>query len=103
MKLIKISAFVNPYQWPIIELSDCQNFVLAAHEDLAIAATVWFDYAAGQEFKISAKAIDILMILPTRYPGGTAMSLAKSSGRSQRTVERYLDAFTRPDWLVESR
>jgi len=81
MKLIKISAFINQYQRPILELSDGRKFVLAVYEDLAIAATVWFDYAAGQELKISPKAIEVLRILPIEYPGKTASILAEVSGK----------------------
>jgi hypothetical protein len=89
MKLIKISAFINQFQRPILELTDGRKFVLAVYEDLKTAATVWFDFAAGQEFKISAKAIGILKELPTECPGITAPTLA--NGKSQRTIERYLE------------
>ena len=43
MKLIKISAFINQFQRPILELTDGRKFVLAIYDDLMTAATVWFD------------------------------------------------------------
>jgi DNA-binding transcriptional ArsR family regulator len=89
MKLIKISAFINQFQRPILELTDGRKFVLATYEDLENAATVWFDFAAGQEFKIAAKVIGVLKDLPTNHPGITAPTLA--NGKSQRTIERHLE------------
>jgi hypothetical protein len=53
------------------------------------AATVWFDFAAGQEFKIAAKVIGVLKDLPANHPGITAPTLA--NGKSQRTIERHLE------------
>ena len=47
MKLIKISAFINQFQRPILELKDGRKFVLAVYEDLRNAARVWFDFAEG--------------------------------------------------------
>jgi predicted transcriptional regulator len=91
MKLIKVSAFINQFQRPVLELDDGRRFVLAVYEDLRIAAEVWFDFAGGQEFKISPKAIDILKELPDKEPGKTAPALAKDNSKGQRTVERYLD------------
>jgi predicted transcriptional regulator len=91
MKLIKISAFINQLQRPILELEDGRKFVLAIYEDLNNAATVWFDFAEGQEFKISPKAIEILKMLPTAAQGKTAPVLANEMGKSQRTIERYLE------------
>ena len=91
MKLIKISAFVNQFQRPILELKDGRKFVLAIYEDLRNAARVWFDFAEGQQFKISPKAIDILKILPIASAGKTAPVLAKEMGKSQRNIERYLE------------
>jgi hypothetical protein len=90
MKLIKLSAFINQFQRPILELTDGRKFVLAIYDDLMTAATVWFDYAEGQQFKISPKAIDILKFLPGSKPGKTAPVLAIEMGKSQRTIERYL-------------
>lgn len=90
MRLIKISAFANQFQRPVLELTDGRKFVLAVYADLERAATVWFDFAAGQEFKISAKAIEVLRILPIAPPGMTAPTLA--IGKSQRTIERYLES-----------
>lgn len=91
MKLIKISAFINQFQRPILELKDGRKFVLATYQDLNTAAEVWYDFAEGQEFKISPKAIDILKVLPGAYPGKTAPELTKDMGKSQRTIERYLE------------
>jgi hypothetical protein len=91
MKLIKISAFINQFQRPILELIDGRKFVLAIYDDLRTAATVWFDYAEGQQFKISPKAIDLLKMLPVTQPGKTSLALAKETGKSQRTIERYLE------------
>lgn len=91
MKLIKISAFVNQFQRPILELKDGRKFVLAIYKDLKNAATVWFDFSEGQQFKISPKAIDILKILPCAKQGKTAPTLAEEMGKSQRTIERYLE------------
>jgi len=65
--------------------------VLAVYEDLRNAATVWFDFAEGQQFKISPKAIDIIKVLPSAPVGKTAPALAKEMGKSQRTIERYLE------------
>jgi predicted transcriptional regulator len=91
MKLIKISAFVNQFQRPIMELKDGRKFVLAIYDDLVTAAKVWFDFAEGQQFKISPKAIDLLKVLPGAYPGKAAPALAKDMEKSQRTIERYLE------------
>lgn len=91
MKLIKISAFINQFQRPILELKDGRKFVLATYDDLQTAATIWFDYAEGQQFKISPKAIEILKILPNSLRGKTSPELAGEMGKSQRTIERYLD------------
>lgn len=90
-RLVRISAFINQFQRPILEQTDGQKFVLAVYEDLETAATVWFDFAAGQEFKISAKAIDTLRKLPTKSPGITSADLADAAVTSQRTIERYLN------------
>jgi len=89
MKLIKISAFINQFQRPIMELKDGRKFVLAIYEDLENAATVWFDFSEGQQFKISPKAIDVLKNLPSAQQGKTAPTLAKEMEKSQRTIERY--------------
>jgi hypothetical protein len=91
MKLIKISAFINQFQRPILELKDGRKFVLAVYDDLHTAATIWFDYAEGQQFKISPKAIDLLKMLPNSLRGKTSPELAKEMEKSQRTIERYLD------------
>ena len=91
MKLIKIAAFINQFQRPILELKDGRRFVLAIYDDLKIAATIWFDYAEGQQFKISPKAIDLIRNLPGSQPGKTAPVLANSMEKSQRTIERYLE------------
>jgi len=55
-RMIKVSAFINQYQRPVLELKDGRRFVLAVYEDLKLAAQVWFDFAEGQRFKISPKA-----------------------------------------------
>jgi hypothetical protein len=91
MRLIKISAFINQFQRPILELEDGRKFVLAIYEDLKMAAKVWFDFAEGQEFKISARAIDVLRAIPDGYPGKTAPTLAREMGKGQRSIERYLE------------
>jgi len=91
VRLMKISAFINQYQRPILELTDGRKFVLAIYEDLAIAVAVWFDFAEGQEFKISSKAVDILKAVPTQWPGLSAPTLARTMGKGQRSVERYLE------------
>jgi hypothetical protein len=91
MKLIKTSAFINQFQRPILELTDGRKFVLAIYEDLRTAATVWFDYAEGQQFKISPKAINLLKMLPVTQPGKPSLAFAKEMGKSQRTIERYLE------------
>ena len=84
MKLIKISAFINQFQRPILELTDGRKFVLAIYDDLMTAATVWFDYVEGQQFKISPKAIDLLKFLPDK-PGENRSSIGKGDGKGQRT------------------
>jgi hypothetical protein len=66
----------------------CRKFVLAIYEDLKTAATVWFDYAEGQQFKISPKPIDLLKMLPVMQPGKISPALAKETGYGQKTVER---------------
>ncbi|MCK9570553.1 hypothetical protein M0R72_16515 [Candidatus Pacearchaeota archaeon] len=91
MRLIKISAFINQFQRPIMELSDGRKFVLAVYEDLATAAQVWFDFAEGQEFKISARAVDVLKAIPEAWPGKMAPTISKEMGKGQRTIERYLE------------
>jgi predicted transcriptional regulator len=91
VRLMKISTFINQYQRPILELTDGRKFVLAIYEDLAIAAAVWFDFAEGQEFKISSKAVDILKAVPSQWPGLAAPTLARTMGKGQRSVERYLE------------
>jgi DNA-binding transcriptional ArsR family regulator len=91
MKLIKISAFINQFQRPILDLKDGRKFVLATYDDLQTAANIWFDYAEGQQFKISPKAIDLLKMLPNSLRGKTSPELAGEMGKSQRTIERYLE------------
>jgi hypothetical protein len=91
MRLIKISAFINQFQRPILELTDGRKFVLAIYEDLETAAKVWFDFAEGQEFKISPKALELLHSIPVIWPGKTAPTLAKEMEKGQRTIERYLE------------
>ena len=91
MRLIKVSAFINQYQRPILELTDGRKFVLATYADLEMAAEVWFDFSEGQEFKISPKVLDILKMLPTTQPGQTAPALAGAMGKGQRSIERYLE------------
>ncbi len=90
-RLIKISAFVNQFQRPSLELTDGRKFVLAIYKDLETAAKVWFDFAEGQEFKISPKALEVLHSIPSIWPGKTAPTLAKEMGKGQRTIERYLE------------
>jgi hypothetical protein len=90
-RLIKISAFINQFQRPILELIDGRKFVLAIYEDLKTAAAVWFDFAEGQEFKISARAREVLNAIPNTWPGRTAPMLAKEMGKGQRSIERYLE------------
>jgi len=90
-RLIKVSAFINQFQRPILELIDGRRFVLAIYEDLETAAKVWFDFAEGQEFKISARALEVLHSLPSIWPGKTAPVLANEMGKGQRTIERYLE------------
>lgn len=91
MRLIKISAFINQFQRPILELTDGRKFVLAIYDDLTTATEVWFDFAEGQEFKISAKALEVLHSIPSTWPGKTAPMLSKDMGKGQRTIERYLE------------
>ena len=91
MRLIKVSAFVNQFQRPVAELEDGRKFVLATYEDFEQAARVWFDFAEGQEFKISSKVIEVLEKLPGDWPGRTATMLAKELEKGQRTIERYLE------------
>jgi hypothetical protein len=91
MKLIKISAFINQFQRPVLELKDGRKFVLAIYCDLKTAATVWFDFSEGQQFKISPKAIDLIRNLPSGQPGRTSLTLVSEMGKSQRTIERYLE------------
>jgi len=90
-RLIKISAFINQYQRPILEFNDGRRFVLAIPEDLEIAAEIWFDFAEGQEFKVSARALEVLHSIPSYWPGKTAPMLSKDLGRGQRSIERYLE------------
>jgi hypothetical protein len=49
------------------------------------------DFAEGQQFKISPKAIDLIRNLPGAQPGKTAPALSKEMEKSQRTIERYLE------------
>jgi hypothetical protein len=81
MRLIKISAFINQFQRPILELTNGRKFVLAIYEDLITAATVWFDFAEGQKFKISAKALEVFHSAPTIRPGISASALAETWGK----------------------
>jgi len=90
-RMIKVSAFINQFQRPILELNDGRRFVLAVYEDLVLAARVWFDFAEGQRFKISPKAGEVLHALPSSWPGTTAPNLAKEMEKGQRTIERYLN------------
>ena len=91
MRLIKVSAFINQFLRPIIELQDGRKFVLAIYADFETAAKVWFDFAEGQEYKISAKVLEVLKFLPETWPGKSAPTVAKEMGKSQRTTERYLE------------
>jgi len=91
MRLIKVSAFINQFQRPTIELQDGRKFVLAIYADFQIAARVWFDFAEGQEFKISSKVLDVLKFLPGKWPGKSAPTISKEMAKSQRTTERYLE------------
>ena len=90
-RLIKISAFINQFQRPILELMDGRKFVLAIREDLRTAATVWFDFAEGQEFKITSKAQEVLNALPSSWPGKSAPTLESEMKIGQRSIERYLE------------
>lgn len=90
MRLIKVSAFINQWQRPIIELRDGRRIVLAIYADLETAARVWFDFSEGQEFKISPKAIEVLKVLPDKWPGKAAPTIAKEMKKAQRTVDGYL-------------
>ena len=90
-KLIKISAFINQHQRPVLELTDSRKFVLATYADLEMAAMVWFDFAEGQEFKITSEALELLALLPSDRPGKSAPTLVKETGKGQRSIERYLE------------
>lgn len=101
MRLIKVLAFINQFQRPIIEMQDGRRVALATYADFLTAAKIWFDFAEGQEFKISPKAVTILNALPDRvcapgtllemWQGKTAPTIAKELGRGQRSTERYLE------------
>ena len=88
-RLIKISAFINQFQRPILELTDGRKFVLAIYEDLKTAAKIWFDFAEGQEFKISPKALDVLDGLPNTWPGKSLHQLLQEKWAKDR--ERLSD------------
>jgi len=90
-RLIKISAFINQFQRPILRIKDGRKFVLAIYNDLVMAATVWFDFCEGQEFKLSSKSLEVLRSLPHDMPGKTATALARELRKGQRTIERYLE------------
>lgn len=92
MRLIKISAFINQFRRPIYESEDGRKFVLAIPKDLETAATIWFDFAEGQRFKVSRKALVVLAAIPGEacIDHITSPALARDLGMGQRTVERYL-------------
>jgi len=91
MRLIKVLAFINQFQRPIIEMQDGRMIVLATYADFLTATRIWFDFAEGQEFKISPKAVDVLKALPEKWPGKAAPTIAKEQHKSQRSTERYLE------------
>jgi hypothetical protein len=101
VRLIKISAFMNQFQRPILELADGARHVLAIYKDLENAAEVWFDFETAQEFKIPAKAVRLIKSLPTEDPSeyglkGTVSEMAKRDGTreeigGEKTVGRWLE------------
>lgn len=91
MRLIKVLAFINQFQRPIIEMQDGREAVLATYADFLTASKIWFDFAEGQEFKISPKAMDVLKALPDTWPGKSAPTISKTLRKGQRSIERYLE------------
>jgi hypothetical protein len=101
MRLIKISAFMNQFQRPTLEMADGTKHILAIYKDLENAAEVWFDFETAQEFKIPAKAVRLIRSLPTNDPEeygleGTVSEIAKKDGvradvGSEKTVGRWLE------------
>lgn len=98
-RLIKISAFINQYRRPVIEMEDGTKHVVAIYEDLENAAKIWFDFDIAQNLKIPAKSIDLIEYLPTRCPiddsrSGTVSSIAEilpDGFGSQKTINRTLE------------
>jgi len=98
IRLIKISAHENQFQRPTLEMNDGRRFVIATYADLQNAADLWFEFEEAQAFKINHKVLTVYKSLPTTEPDhynftGASPSttrLAKDTGLSQRSVERYL-------------
>lgn len=112
VRLIKISAFINQYQRPILEMKDGSKHILAIYDDLKNALEIWFSFDVEQRFKVTHRAGLLLRALPTQEPvekiefdGGsfsiddtraTVSRIAtdsdvKAAIRSQKTVSRYLE------------
>jgi hypothetical protein len=102
VRLIKISAFINQYQRPILEMADGTRHILATCGDLEInAAQVSFDFDTAQEFKIPAKAVRLIKRMPTSDPleyglEGTVSEMASKKGLredvgGEKTIARWLE------------
>jgi hypothetical protein len=101
VRLVKISAFMNQFQRPILEMADGNRYVLAIYKDLENAAEVWFDFETAQEFKIPAKAVRLIKSMPTKDPveyglEGTVSEMAKREGvreevGGEKTISRWLE------------
>jgi hypothetical protein len=101
VRLIKISAFINQYQRPILEMADGTRHVLATYDDLENAAKIWFDFDTAQEFKIPAKAVRLIKSMSTTDPleyglEGTVSKMAKKKGLredvgGEKTIARWLE------------
>jgi DNA-binding Lrp family transcriptional regulator len=68
-----------------------QKIILAIYEDLEKAAQIWFDFAEGQKFKVSSKALKILEKIPSEVPEPIISSeLSHELNISQRTIDDNL-------------
>jgi hypothetical protein len=97
ISLIEISAFINQFQRPVLEMKDGSKHILATFDDFRAAAELWFSFHEAQKFKIPAKAILLLKEVPTEE--GSCKKCSEIAGRSdvrdgigpQTTVEHYME------------
>lgn len=91
MRLIKVSAFINQFQRPILKFNNDSKYVLATYDDLENAAQIWFSFGLSQQFKINDKALTILgWLLPSEGGALEATHLQRITKFGQRTLNRCL-------------